>query len=100
MQLGMIGLGRMGANILRRVMQDGHTGVAFDTNPESVDALAGEGATGAKTLEEFVAALMRLASDPDLRRRMGANARRTIEERYSAEVVSRKFADVVRMVAR
>jgi 6-phosphogluconate dehydrogenase len=57
MQLGMVGLGRMGANILRRVMRDGHTGVAFDTNAESVDALAGEGATGAKTLEEFVAAL-------------------------------------------
>jgi 6-phosphogluconate dehydrogenase len=32
MQLGMVGLGRMGANILRRVMRDGHTGVAFDTN--------------------------------------------------------------------
>jgi 6-phosphogluconate dehydrogenase len=57
MQLGMVGLGRMGANILRRVMRDGHTGVAFDTNPESVDALAADGATGAKTLEEFVAAL-------------------------------------------
>ena len=57
MQLGMVGLGRMGANILRRVMRDGHTGVAFDTNPESVSALAGEGAVGATTLEEFVAAL-------------------------------------------
>jgi 6-phosphogluconate dehydrogenase len=57
MQLGMVGLGRMGANILRRVMRDGHTGVAFDTNAESVDALAKEGATGAKTLEDFVAAL-------------------------------------------
>jgi 6-phosphogluconate dehydrogenase len=57
MQLGMVGLGRMGANILRRVMRDGHTGVAFDTNTESVAALAKEGATGAKTLEDFVAAL-------------------------------------------
>jgi 6-phosphogluconate dehydrogenase len=57
MQLGMVGLGRMGANILRRVMRDRHTGVAFDTNPDSVDALAGEGAVGTKTLEEFVAAL-------------------------------------------
>src|SRR5205823_449428 len=56
-QLGMIGLGRMGANILRRVMRDGHTGVAFDTNPESVDSLAGEGAVGTTKLEDFVAAL-------------------------------------------
>src|SRR5690242_8372211 len=57
MQLGMVGLGRMGANILRRVMRDGHTGVAFDTNQESVDALAKDGATGTTTLEDFVAAL-------------------------------------------
>ncbi|MCW2598044.1 MAG: 6-phosphogluconate dehydrogenase [Pseudonocardiales bacterium] len=54
MQLGMIGLGRMGANILRRAMRDGHTGVAFDNNSESVDALEKEGAVGARTLEEFV----------------------------------------------
>jgi 6-phosphogluconate dehydrogenase len=57
MQLGMIGLGRMGANILRRAMRDGHTGVAFDVSAESVDTLAGEGAVGAKTLEEFVQSL-------------------------------------------
>jgi 6-phosphogluconate dehydrogenase len=50
----MIGLGRMGANILRRAMRDGHTGVAFDNNSESVDALEKEGAVGARTLEEFV----------------------------------------------
>jgi 6-phosphogluconate dehydrogenase len=50
----MIGLGRMGANIVRRIMRDGHTAVAYDTNPDSVDKLAGEGAAGAKTLEEFV----------------------------------------------
>jgi 6-phosphogluconate dehydrogenase len=54
MQLGMIGLGRMGANIVRRIMRDGHTAVAYDTNPDTVDQLAGEGAVGAKTLEEFV----------------------------------------------
>jgi 6-phosphogluconate dehydrogenase len=57
MQLGMVGLGRMGANILRRVMRDGHTGVAFDTNAGSVDALAADGAVGTTTLEDFVAAL-------------------------------------------
>ncbi|HET8583885.1 MAG TPA: decarboxylating 6-phosphogluconate dehydrogenase [Jatrophihabitans sp.] len=54
MQLGMIGLGRMGANIVRRIMRDGHTAVAYDTNPDTVAQLAGEGAVGANTLEEFV----------------------------------------------
>ena len=54
MQLGMIGLGRMGANILRRVMRDGHTAVAFDTNPDSVAQLVDDGAVGANSLEEFV----------------------------------------------
>ncbi len=57
MQLGMIGLGRMGANILRRVMRDGHTGVAYDVTPDSVAALEKDGAVGTHTLEEFVAAL-------------------------------------------
>ena len=54
MQLGMIGLGRMGANILRRVMRDGHTGVAYDTNADTVAELVSDGAEGADTLEEFV----------------------------------------------
>jgi 6-phosphogluconate dehydrogenase len=54
MQLGMVGLGRMGANILRRVMRDGHTGVAYDTSADSVDALEKDGAVGARSLEEFV----------------------------------------------
>ena len=54
MQLGMIGLGRMGANIVRRVMRDGHTAVAYDTNPDSVAQLASEGAVGADSLEDFV----------------------------------------------
>jgi len=54
MQLGMIGLGRMGANIVRRIMRDGHTAVAFDTNPDTVAQLAGEGAVGADSLADFV----------------------------------------------
>jgi 6-phosphogluconate dehydrogenase len=54
MQLGMIGLGRMGANMVRRLMQGGHSCVVFDRNPESVDRLQEEGATGAKTLDDFV----------------------------------------------
>jgi 6-phosphogluconate dehydrogenase len=54
MQLGMIGLGRMGANIVRRLMRDGHECVVFDVNPDSVRELESEGAIGAFTLEEFV----------------------------------------------
>ena len=59
MQLGMIGLGRMGANLVRRLMRDGHRCVAYDRSPEAVKLLAGEGADGATTLEEFVAKLER-----------------------------------------
>jgi 6-phosphogluconate dehydrogenase len=57
MQLGLIGLGRMGANIVRRLMRDGHTCVVYDVNPESVTALEAEGATGSASLEEFVSKL-------------------------------------------
>src|SRR5260370_27717635 len=57
MQLGMIGLGRMGANLVRRLMRDGHRCVAYDRNPDVVKALEGEGATGANSLAEFVAKL-------------------------------------------
>ena len=57
MQLGMVGLGRMGANLSRRLMRDGHRVVAYDHTEAHVKQLAGEGATGATTLEEFVAKL-------------------------------------------
>jgi 6-phosphogluconate dehydrogenase len=57
MQLGMIGLGRMGANIVRRILRDGHTAVAYDTNADAVAQLAGDGAVGADSLEDFVAKL-------------------------------------------
>jgi 6-phosphogluconate dehydrogenase len=57
MQLGMIGLGRMGANMVRRLMKAGHDCVVFDVNAESVTAVANEGATGASSLEDFVAKL-------------------------------------------
>ena len=59
MQLGMIGLGRMGANIVRRLMRDGHECVVYDVNPEAVAGLAGEGAVGAESPEDFVAKLER-----------------------------------------
>ena len=54
MQLGMIGLGRMGANMVRRLMRNGHEGVVYDLNPENVKGLAGEGATGVASIDEFV----------------------------------------------
>jgi 6-phosphogluconate dehydrogenase len=57
MQLGMVGLGRMGANIVRRLMKAGHECVVYDVSPDAVSTLAGEGATGSGSLEEFVAAL-------------------------------------------
>ena len=57
MQLGMIGLGRMGSNLVRRLMRDGHECVAFDVNANAVRTLEGEGATGAGSLEDFVARL-------------------------------------------
>ena len=57
MQLGMIGLGRMGANLVRRLMRDGHDCVVYDVNADAVAALAGEGATGADSLADLVAKL-------------------------------------------
>ena len=57
MQLGMVGLGRMGANIVRRLMRDGHRCVGYDVSSEAVAALAADGAQGASTIAEFVAKL-------------------------------------------
>ncbi len=57
MQLGMIGLGRMGANLVRRLMRDGHECLAYDVVKPPIDELVGEGAAGAYTIEEFVGKL-------------------------------------------
>ena len=57
MQLGMVGLGRMGANLVRRLMRDGHECVVYDVNADAVQGLVAEGATGAATLSDFVAKL-------------------------------------------
>jgi 6-phosphogluconate dehydrogenase len=57
MQLGMIGLGRMGANMVRRLMRGGHQCVVWDQDRANVEKLAGEGARGAATLEDFLKAL-------------------------------------------
>src|SRR4051812_43127005 len=57
MQLGMIGLGRMGGEMVRRLLRGGHNCVVFDSKQETVAALAAEGAEGARSLREFVDAL-------------------------------------------
>jgi 6-phosphogluconate dehydrogenase len=57
MQLGMVGLGRMGAGIVRRLMHDGHDCVGFDIHPDAVAALEAEGMTGSASLEEFASKL-------------------------------------------
>jgi len=54
MQLGMIGLGRMGGNIVRRLMRDGHNCVVYDKSADAVQGLAGEGATPSSDLADFV----------------------------------------------
>ncbi|MGH2852294.1 MAG: phosphogluconate dehydrogenase (NAD(+)-dependent, decarboxylating) [Solirubrobacteraceae bacterium] len=54
MQLGMVGLGRMGANLVRRLMHDGHTCVVFDVDTDAVGALEKEGAVGSSSLADFV----------------------------------------------
>ena len=57
MQLGMVGLGRMGANLVRRLLRDGHRCVVYDVNADVVAQLEGEGAAGATSLADFVAKL-------------------------------------------
>ena len=57
MQLGMVGLGRMGSNLVRRLMRDGHRCVVFDVNADAVNELATEGATGTTGLDDLVAKL-------------------------------------------
>ena len=57
MQLGMIGLGRMGANMVRRLLKSGHECTVFDMSPDAVAGLAKEGATGASSLADLVAKL-------------------------------------------
>ena len=57
MQVGMIGLGRMGANMVRRLMRGGHECVVHDVSADAIAALEGEGATGAESMEDLVAKL-------------------------------------------
>ncbi|MBV9107375.1 MAG: NAD(P)-binding domain-containing protein, partial [Verrucomicrobia bacterium] len=57
MQLGMIGLGRMGANMVRRLLKAGHEGVVFDLSPKAVEELVKEKAVGASSLADLVKGL-------------------------------------------
>jgi 6-phosphogluconate dehydrogenase len=57
MQLGMVGLGRMGANLVQRLVRDGHSCVVYDVNVAAVEKLAGERVTGASSLEDLVSKL-------------------------------------------
>ena len=57
MQIGMIGLGRMGGNMVRRLIGGGHACVVFDRQPESVAKSVADGATGSQSLEEFTRSL-------------------------------------------
>ena len=58
MELGMIGLGRMGTNMVRRLRRAGHQCVVYDLEPEAVQALVKEGAVGTKSLEDFADKLL------------------------------------------
>ena len=57
MQIGMIGLGRMGANMVRRMQKAGHQCVVFDRSQEAVQALAKEGAVGVASMQDFMSKL-------------------------------------------
>ena len=57
MQLGMIGLGRMGANMVRRLLRHGHECIVNDRNPEAIKTLVDEGAIGAASIDEFLSKL-------------------------------------------
>jgi 6-phosphogluconate dehydrogenase len=80
MQIGMIGLGRMGANMVRRLLRAGHPCVVFDTSPAAVAGLAAEKAVGAASLAELVKKLARP---------------RTVWMMVPAAVVDRTIADLV-----
>ena len=85
MQLGMIGLGRMGANMVRRLLGRGHECVVYDLSAQAVADLVADGATGAGSLAEFVASL---------------DAPRVVWLMVPAAVVDRAIADLLPLLAR
>src|ERR1700744_6549713 len=84
MQLGMIGLGRMGANMVRRLIRGGHRCTVFDMFPKAVEDLAKEGATGGSSLADFVKKL---------------DAPRAIWLMVPAGVVDKTIADILPLLA-
>ena len=94
-----ISRGKCGMKALQ-FMATGRPVVASPVGVNSEIIRHGENGLLAPSTGGFITALTTLADDPGLRRRMGANARRTVEERYSAEVVSNEFAKVIRSVVR
>src|SRR6185295_19742224 len=62
MQLGMIGLGKMGGNMVTRLVRGGHRVVAYDRSPEAVKAAEAQGATGASSLQDLVSKLTKPAA--------------------------------------
>ena len=88
MQLGMIGLGRMGANIVRRLMRDDHECVVFDVGPEAVAELEGKGAIGTASLDEFVAKLDRPSTAATATTATTSTARRSSPSRGSTTSTS------------
>ena len=64
MQLGMIGFGTDGGNIVRRLMRRGHSTIVYDKDPNAVAAIAADGALGKDTLEDFVKMLERPRTAP------------------------------------
>ncbi|MGO9561621.1 MAG: NAD(P)-binding domain-containing protein, partial [Candidatus Korobacteraceae bacterium] len=59
MQLGMVGLGRMGANMVRRLLKAGHTSVVFDMSAKAVQELAADGAVGSTSIKDFIGKLQK-----------------------------------------
>ena len=85
MELGMIGLGRMGANMVRRLMKAGHRCVVYDVSPDTVQGLAKEGGVGAGSLADFVGKLAKP---------------RNVWLMVPAAIVDRTLADLVPLLER
>ena len=93
--LGMVGLGRMGGNIVRRLLADGHSAVVHDVAPAAVAALADEGALGAGSLADLAAKLPRpRAGLRHQRRRLGCRARVLPDDRRRAGAGGRVGPDL------
>jgi len=95
MQLGMIGLGRMGGNIVRRLMRNGHTSVVYDKDSRAVAALAAEGATGAGSLEDFVARVELVQRRKSVLGPLAQAARQHVLQHFNREKNLVAFSDLI-----